>query len=406
MRHSTLLGGSIAERRVSCTGSYQIELTVPVNLDVESGYAIRGTALHEAMTAYLMEDSDVPISTLVGREFYGRTISAEDVEEALSPAITYLDRIIKQVGGECDLWIEQEAVFLQPDNGTPGSFGTIDVILRSPAGHYFILDWKFGQGVSVSVQDNKQLTYYAVALASDPGDTGFTADSPLTLGIIQPSDTERPEDGVLRLWETPEGLIRVMAAQFQTAAIKALASTMQREDFVMGDWCRWCSAVAICPAQIENSDALVQTSRSLQGDMWSHVTGDALAAMLGQAEQVETFVSELRKYAHGLLETGSALQPTGYKLVPKRSTRKWIDEEKATIALKKRLGAKSFNKKLLSPAQAEKKLTKRVYAQFFQPMIDKKSSGTNMVREDNPKEAITTSQPLAQLAGEPTIVTQ
>ena len=404
MRHSTLLGGSIAERRVSCAGSYQIELTVP-NTGEESEYAARGTALHDAMAAYLMEDSDAPISTLIGQVFNGRQISEEDVDEALLPAITYLDRIIKQVGGECDLWIEQEAVFLQPDNGTPGSFGTIDVILRSPAGHYFILDWKFGQGVSVSVRDNKQLLYYATALAADPGDTGFTANSPLTLGIIQPSDTERPEDGVLRLWEVPEGLITTMAAQFQSAAIKALASTMQREDFVMGDWCRWCSAVAICPAQIENSNALMQTSRSVQ-DMWTHVTGDALAAMLDQAGQVETFVSELRKYAHGLLETGNALQPTGYKLVPKRSTRKWIDEEKATIALKKRLGAKSFNKKLLSPAQAEKKLTKRVYVQFFQPMIDKKSSGTNMVREDNPKEAITTSQPLVQLAGEPTIVTQ
>ena len=404
MRHSTLLGGSIAERRLSCAGSYQIELTVP-NTGEESEYAARGTALHDAMAAYLVEDSDAPISTLIGREFNGRQISEEDVNEALSPALTYLDRIIKQVGGECDLWIEQEAVFFQPDNGTPGSFGTIDVILRSPTGHYFILDWKFGQGVSVSVQDNKQLTYYAVALAADPGDTGFTADSPLTVGIIQPSDTEHPEDGVLRLWEVPEGLITTMAAQFQSAAIKALASTMQREDFVMGDHCRWCSAVAICPAQIENSNALIQTSRSVQ-DMWTHVTGDALAAMLDQAGQVETFVSELRKYAHGLLETGNALQPTGYKLVPKRSTRKWIDEEKATIALKKRLGAKSFTKKLISPAQAEKKLTKRVYEQFFQPMIDKKSSGTNMVREDNPKEAITISQPLAQLAGEPTIVTQ
>ena len=404
MKHSTLLGGSIAERRLSCAGSYQIELTVP-NTGEESEYAARGTALHDAMAAFLEEGEDVSMSTLVGREFNSRVISAEDVEEALSPALTYLDRIIKQVGGECDLWIEQTAVFLQPDIDSPGSFGTIDVILRSPAGHYFILDWKFGQGVSVGVQDNGQLLYYAAALAADPGDTGFTADSPLTLGIIQPSDTERPEDGVLRLWEVPRDVVRNRMTIYRDAAIKALASTMQHGDFVMGDHCRWCKAVAICPAQIENSNALAQTSRSFQGDMWSHVTGDTLAAMLTQADHVETFIKELRAYAHGLLETGSLLKPTGFKLVPGRATRKWIDEEKATIALKKRLGAKSFTKKLISPAQAEKKLTKRVYVQFFQPMIDKKSSGTKMVCEDNPKEAITTSQPLAQLAGEPTIVT-
>ena len=402
MKHSSLLGGSIAGRRLNCPGSYKLEETVPTNLDVESGYAIRGTALHDAMAAFLTEGEDVSMSTLVGREFYGRTISAEDVKEALSPAISSLDNVIKQAGGECDLWIEQAAVFLQPTVDSPGSFGTIDVILRSPAGHYYILDWKFGLGVSVGVQDNSQLLYYATALAADPGDTGFTVDSPLTVGIIQPGDTEHPEDGALRLWEVPRDVIRNRTTIYRDAADRALASTMQRGDFTMGDHCRWCKAVAICPAQIENSNALVQTSRSLQGDMWAHVTGDALAAMLDQAEQVEMFLSELRKYAHSLLDAGSELQPTGYKLVPKRGTRKWTDEEKATIALKKRLGAKSFNKKLLSPAQAEKKLTKRVFSQFFEPMIDKKSSGKNMVRDDNEKEALTPSQPLA-LAGEPVL---
>ena len=406
MKHSSLLGGSIAGRRLNCAGSYKLEETVPVNLEAESGYAVRGTALHDAMAAFLTEGEDVSMSTLVGREFYGRTISAEDVEEALSPALDQLDNVIKQAGGECDLWIEQTAVFLQPEGeDVPGSFGTIDVILRTNAGHYYIIDWKFGQGVSVGVEDNGQLLFYAVALAADPGDTGFTADSPLTVGIIQPGDTEHPEDGALRLWEVPRDVIRNRTTIYRDAAIKALASTMQRGDFAMGEHCRWCRAVAICPAQIENASALAQTSRNVQGDMWAHVTGDALAAMLDQAEQVETFVSELRKYAHSLLDAGSALQPTGYKLVAKRATRKWINEDKATTALKKRLGAKSFNKKLLSPAQAEKKLSRQVFSQHFEPMIIKESSGKNMVKDDNEKEALGPTQPLSQLAGE-SVITQ
>ena len=101
MKHSSLLGGSSANRRIACAGSYKLEQSVQTP-PVESAYAARGTALHEATTANLLDAEGAHPSTLIGQTFYGRVISEEDVNDAIIPAIQQLDSLIEQAGGE---WI-------------------------------------------------------------------------------------------------------------------------------------------------------------------------------------------------------------------------------------------------------------------------------------------------------------
>ena len=403
MKHSQLLGGSSASRRIACAGSYKLEQSVQTP-SAESAYAARGTALHEATTANLLDAEGSHPSTLIGQTFYGRVISEEDVNDAIIPAIQHIDQIIAQAGGECDIWVELEVTLFPETSETPGSFGTLDVLVRSDTGHFWLVDFKFGEGVSVEVKDSKQLLFYAAALAADPRDTGYTAEAPLTLAIIQPNDTHRAELSVLRLWEVETGRVAQMGRECKAAITQALTATMIRSDFTMGDHCMWCKAVAICPAQMETSQALVDTQQTVQ---WAHVTGDVLGDMLEKASHVENFIAELRKYAHALLENNNTLAPVGWKLVPKKAMRKWSDEDRVAKELSKRIGEKNaYTRKLASPAQVEKiikkgdlKLTKRVFDAKLKPLISQDSSGTNMVKEDNPKTGIEPTQNIPQLTG-------
>jgi len=78
----------------------------------------------------------------------------------------------------------------------------------------------------------------------------------------------------------------------------------------------------------------------------------------------------------------------GYKLVPKRATRQWIDPAKAQAALEGiGLDATELTEtKLVSPAQAEKVLKKRKLA-MPDDLIVAVSSGDTLATEDDPRPA-------------------
>ena len=82
---------------------------------------------------------------------------------------------------------------------------------------------------------------------------------------------------------------------------------------------------------------------------------------------------------------------SGYKLVAKRATRKWVDDAAAeTLFRHKRVRVKDFTKRVLkSPAEMEKvfKKLKRdpgVLAKIY----SKTSSGTTLAPEDDPRPAM------------------
>jgi hypothetical protein len=71
----------------------------------------------------------------------------------------------------------------------------------------------------------------------------------------------------------------------------------------------------------------------------------------------------------------------GYKLVAKRGTRQWANEDDAI----KFLGDKAFESKLISVAQAEKLVGKKNFPQELAVSV---SSGNTLANEDDPRPAI------------------
>ena len=112
---------------------------------------------------------------------------------------------------------------------------------------------------------------------------------------------------------------------------------------------------------------------------------DKLSTMLVEAKALEARIKALYTYAENRLVAGEDIE--GWKLVPKRGTRKWTDEA-AVLAWAKRNGrlTKIFKKTLLSPTQASKVLKSEYDS--VEKYTDSISSGVTMAPESDKRKAV------------------
>ena len=93
----------------------------------------------------------------------------------------------------------------------------------------------------------------------------------------------------------------------------------------------------------------------------------------------------------------------GYKLVNKRATRNWADEER-TVKYFAKIGlpaAERHVKKLISPAQAEKVLkANKLPDTLPDHLVEKVSSGTTLAPESDKRPAVLTAPGAFQLLGQ------
>jgi len=110
-----------------------------------------------------------------------------------------------------------------------------------------------------------------------------------------------------------------------------------------------------------------------------------LGRYLKNADLLEEWIKDLRGLALQLLENDAPVP--GYKLVAKRGTRQWVDEDKAATWMEAE-GVYPFKEpELFSPAQAEKELKKRKLA-LPPELVVTVSSGTTLASEDDPRPAV------------------
>ena len=77
----------------------------------------------------------------------------------------------------------------------------------------------------------------------------------------------------------------------------------------------------------------------------------------------------------------------GYKLVPKRATRQWVNEDKA-VAFLSSAGVEAWGEpKALSPAQAEKAL-KKAKIELPADLVVAVSTGNTLAPESDPRPAV------------------
>jgi hypothetical protein len=118
-----------------------------------------------------------------------------------------------------------------------------------------------------------------------------------------------------------------------------------------------------------------------------NVNAADIGELLTKADELEDWIAQLRSLAKTLLEHNTPVP--GWKMVPKRATRQWVDEKKALTALTEA----GLNERdvmvteLLSPAKVEKVLKKH-NVDMPPDIVVAISSGDTLAPEDDPRPAV------------------
>ena len=356
--HSLIVGGSTAKRVINCPGSVALVAKMPPK--DSSSYADRGTLLHNAMAAILDSDTVTPESML-WTTYKDETLTGELFNEKILPALAALDAIDPE--GVMEYAVETVVGF---GAYLPGVFGSADLLGRL-GNRAVVLDWKFGDGVAVSAEENEQGLFYAAAAMRTPETAWvFEGAEEVEIVIVQPPAVKR--------WVTTPKRVK----EFERALKRAVkASTMPDAPINVGEHCRWCAAKPLCPKMTGAVDRAVK----VQLEMLPAAT---VGAYLANADLLEDWIKDLRALAMTMMENGAKVP--GYKLVAKRSVRKWLDESKAADALVA-LGVDPMKQELVSPAQAEK-LLKPLKQALPDDLVASVSSGTTFAPESDPRPEV------------------
>lgn len=359
MSHSHIVGGSTAKRVINCPGSVALCQKVPPK--PSSKYADEGTLLHNVMAELL--GSDKELRHVLDMEYNGIKLTGDLLDEKVRPAMDAINEIDPEA--KLEYAVEQTVSF---GDLLPGVFGSCDLIGRI-GDRAIVLDWKFGDGVAVEAEDNPQLLFYTAAAIRTPAlEWVFKDAKEIECIIVQPPKIKR--------WVTSFDRVR----QFERELVYAVKQSVKSDaPLKIGEHCRWCAAKPICPLMTGAVDRAMQTQIK-------ELDAAQLGQMLERAAVLEDWISDLRALAMQVLESGNPVP--GYKLVAKRATRQWRDEESAKAALCTLLPITEVTEtSLISPAQAEKKL-KKLKLGLPDDQVISVSSGNTMAPESDPRPAV------------------
>tara|TARA_R110000868_G_scaffold89855_1_gene249845 strand:+ start:185 stop:1306 length:1122 start_codon:yes stop_codon:yes gene_type:complete len=358
MAHSKIVGGSTAKRVINCPGSVALCNAAPEK--PSSSFADEGTLLHEVIAEFLGSGT----KPVIGTTYNDAVLTQELIEDKLDVALKLLDEV--DPDGKMDFMVEAEVNF---GNVIPEVFGSCD-LLGNIDGRAIVLDWKFGNGVVVEAYESEQLMFYAAAaMRTEEAKWVFKDVTEVELIIIQPPMIKRWVTSIERIKEFERTLITaVKAASRPNATLKE------------GSHCKWCAAKPTCPVMTGAVDRALASSLEV-------IDPAMISTYLANADILEEWIKDLRTLAFTMLNSGLALP--NYKLVAKRSIRKWSEEAAAKQALldsgltESDVTVSTF----ISPAQAEKKL-KKLNLKLPVGSVVSISSGSTMALESDSRPPV------------------
>jgi hypothetical protein len=359
MDHSNVVGGSTAKRVINCPASVKLVQQMPPKPSSE--HADRGTLLHNVI-AELLEFDKKP-EQCIGAQYKDQTLTQELVDEKIIPALEALDAIDPEK--QMEYMVETRVAF---GDFLPNVFGSTDLLGRKGK-RAIVLDWKFGDGVSVDAVENPQLLFYAAAAMRTPAASWiFEGAEEIECIIVQPP--------MVRRWVTTPARIK----EFEQELLYAVRlSSWPEPPMQEGDHCRWCAAKPICPRM----NGAVE--RALKAKLLE-MPAQQIAAQLRQADMIESYITDLRALAFEMLQNG--VDVPGYKMVAKQARRQWVDKAKIEAWADANGIEDAYEPPTIkSPAQLEKVL-KKAKIEFPADMVVSVSSGDTLAPDSDPRPAV------------------
>ena len=359
------LSASAAERWVNCPGSVALAETLPQ--PPTSFAAAQGTFAHD-IAAHCLTGLPLPVVGYTG-VVEGHTVECD--QDMLDGVQLYLDACqrLTLAGRWVELSLTDALQKWDADLGGTADYATYSAtkkLLR-------VVDFKYGAGVFVSADDNKQLMQYALGAmlaVNAPVDT-------VEVYIVQPR-FEGAEP--VRMQSFPAYDLMEFAGDLAHAAV---ATRQPDAPLNPGTWCRktFCPNARTCPALERMQHMLVKQEFTAVVPFDAKKLADALTAI----PLVEERIKAIKDFAYAQACEGREIP--GYKLVDKRPRRQWTDE-KAVIAWAQERAIEPFEApSLKSPAQLEKGLKKPEKAELAEFTVSL-SSGSTLVAETDARPAV------------------
>jgi hypothetical protein len=392
------LGASSMSIWSACPAAPALWEKMPKMKNASSFFASEGTLAHSVAHSELTCQGDYPVGAVINVEGFNHTVTS-DMLQCVNVYVEECEAIAqgaKHVAHEVTVSLDKLWAVSQVK--PPEMFGTADFICVKDTTLY-IRDLKYGRGAVVEVEDNPQLLYYAAgALLSLPAEVRMLVTN-IDMGIVQPR-AEHPDGPVRNLVISRKELIDWVETKLKPAVLRVMQNDTEFDpsDLKPGSHCRFCKALAACPAVAKNVQMLARTSfvdqpytpdtphtpvaPALLGD-------EQLARVLDFMMTIKTWLADVSSEALARIDRGTTIP--GWKKIPKRANRSWKNTKEVIDILVADGHAPSefMDMELKSVTQLEITLKNDAAGSFARVahLIDKVSSGNTLAPVDDRREA-------------------
>ena len=354
MAHA-ILSASGSSRWMACTPSARLEQQFE---NKTSQYAEEGTLAHELGELKLRKEleglSTRSFNSKV-KKIQGNELYTADMPDYVDMYVeTCLERVSEAKAKTPDALfkIEQRLDFSE---WVPEGFGTGDFVIIAD-GTMEVCDLKYGKGVPVSANNNKQMMLYALGAISE---FSFLYDiEKVRMTIIQPR-----LDNISTFEVTVEDLLKWAEEYVRPRAELAIKG---QGEFCAGDHCRFCGAKAVCKARADKNLELAKYDFQEPNTL----DNNDIAYILSKVDELVNWASDVKEYALEQALNGEEFD--GFKVVEGRSNRKYTDVEVIATTLEKNGYTDIFKpKELLTLTNMEKLVGKKKLAELVGKYIEK-----------------------------------
>lgn len=377
-RSHALLSASGASRWINCTPSARLEDSFGPR--ESSVYANEGTLAHELSELYIRHDVLKTVDDATAEKLLANIMDNELFsEEMLDMVPIYVDYCTAEYNEALTsnplavMEIEQQ---LDLTEFVPESFGTADCVVIND-NVLEVIDLKYGKGIPVYAEWNKQLMLYALG-ALRKYDTMYDIDE-VKMTIVQPR-----LNNISTYQMSVEELLDWANSELKPAAELAFNG---KGELRAGDWCKFCACKNKCKALYEKQLELAKYD--FQEPML--LTDEEIADVLSRIPQLTEWAKSVSEYAqHEAVVNGKSWP--GFKLVEGVSRRKWSSEDEVAEAIFARMPEATedqiYDLKLKTITQLEKLFGKKVVAEKLSDVIIKPQGAPTLVPLSDKRPAL------------------
>lgn len=377
------LSPSAGKRWMTCTKSVHLAKAFP---NTESTYAAEGTTAHELaevlikQTLKLMPPAE-QLKILERIQFNNAYYNAEmlrycsDYRDFVVEAYSEATAQAAQTGHKAEIYIEKP---IDVSNVHKDIWGTGDIVIVWP-GNAWLIDFKYGQGLPVDAEQNPQLMLYGCGILREFA--GKYKIENVRFTIFQPRIDHT------NTWATTSAYLMEWA---YNKAIPAAKKAINGEgEYVAGEHCRFCPAVAMCRANAEFNMEIAQEEFK-DPDL---LTADEVSHILLKHTNFTSWIKAVVDYATEQAVAGR--QWPGMKLVEGRSVRKYINQAAIIRTLTEDLmfdEEQVTNKELKTISELEALLGKKKFTKYIGENVVKPSGNPTLVPVTHKKPALGSGQ--------------